>query len=148
VESEEKMKIRKATKKDAKEILKLFNSDLYLTANDELHYKDYMIEEYLTNPVNKLIVAELNGKVVGTMLAEFWKKAKYVYANDLVVDKKHQRKGIGLQLCNYMEKLAKKQGCNLIFFFTEVKNKKLQKMAKKMKYERGKKFYFYSKEIK
>ena len=97
---------------------------------------------------NKLIVAELNKKVVGVMLAEFWKKARYVYANNLVVDKKYQRKGIGLQLCNYMENLAKKQRCNLMFFFTEVGNKKLQKMAKKMKYERGKKFYFYSKEIK
>jgi len=142
------MKIRKATLRDSKKILKLFNSDANLVGDDELKYKDYHIQEYLTNPIHKLFVAEIDKKVVGALLTEFWKKAQYVYMNDLVIDKKFQGKGIGTALNNYVEDLAKKQGHHLIFFFTEVDNKKMQSLAKKLNFKKGKKFYFFSKGLK
>lgn len=142
-----KVKIRKATKKDLPKILKLFNNDPYLTGNKDLKYKKNHVLEYITNPVNKLFVAEIGNKIVGVILGEFWKTAKYVYLSDLIIDKKYQKKGTGTILHNYVENLAKKQGYKLIYFLTEVKNKKMHKMAKRLKYQKGKKFDFFSKEF-
>ena len=142
------MKIRKATKKDTPRILKLFNSDPNLVGNDDIKYTRNHILEYITNPVNKMFIYEMEGKIAGAILAEFWKKAKYVYINVIVVDPAYRRKGIGTQLIQYIEKLAKDQKIYLLFGLTEENNIKIQKLMKKVSYKKGKRFYFYSKRLK
>lgn len=142
-----KVKIRKATKKDLSKILKLYKSDPYLTGNDNLTYKKAYILEYIIHPVNKLFVAEVDKVIVGVILGQFWKTSKYVYLNELIIDKKYQREGIGTMLYNYLEALAKKQKYKLVYFFSEVSNKNMHKLAKKLKYKKGKNFAFFSKEF-
>ena len=65
---------RKANKKDIPKLFKLFNSDSNLTGNDNLCYTKNIIEEYVTNPVNKLFVYMVGKKIAGAILVEFWKK--------------------------------------------------------------------------
>ena len=50
-------------------------------------------------------------------------------------------------LYNHLETLAKKQRYKLIYFLTEDSNKNMHKLAKKLKYKKGKKFDFFSKEF-
>ena len=85
---------------------------------------------------------------MGAHLFEIWKRAKYAYLNIVIVDKRHRGKGIGTKLMKYAEKLAKKNNLNLIFFFTEVVDKPMHKLATKLNYKKGKKFYFFSKKLK
>lgn len=139
------MKIRKAVKKDIPRILRLFNSELFLTGNDELRYNKNHIEEYVTNPVGRFFVYEVDGKIVGAILVELRKKAKYIYLDDIIVDRKYRKQGIGSKLMDYIENLAKKEKIKLLFGFTEISNKPIHKLLKKRGYERGKKFYFFSK---
>ena len=97
------VKIRKATKKDKDRILELFNSDPNLTCNNELKHKEYHITEYLTNPLNKIFVVEEYKKVIGVILGQFWKKAKYVYLDDLIIDKKYRKRGIATKLIKHID---------------------------------------------
>lgn len=137
--------IRKATIKDIPRLLELFNSDASLTGNDNLKYKENYIKDYVTNPLNRVFVYVEDNKIVGIQLVEFWKIAKYCYLNVLVVDKKYRGKGIGTKLIKHVEKEAKKQGIKLFFFYSEKGDKEMHKLAKKLKYERGKDYYFFSK---
>jgi len=139
------MKIRRAVKKDKNRILELFNSDLNLRGDDNMGYKSNYIEEYLTNPVNMVFVAEENQSVVGVLLTEFWKKARYVYLNDLIIDKSYRNRGIATALIKHIEHLAKKNKIKLLFGFSEINNKKTHKLLNKLKYKKGKAFYFFSK---
>ena len=143
-----KGKIRRATKKDISRILELFNSDPNLTGNDKIKFESKHLQEYINNKINEILVYEIKKEIVAGALVEVWKTAEYIYINDIIVDKKFRRKGIATQLISHVEKLAKKQGINLLFGFTEVKNKKMQNMWKKRKFEKGKKFFFYSKQLK
>jgi len=142
------MTLRLANKKDSLKLLRMFNSDRNLTGNDEVRYTKGHISEYISNPVNKLFLYTKVNKIVGALLAEFWKKAKYVYINILIVDKKYRGGGVGSKLIEYVEDLAKKQGMNLIFMYSEETDKPMHNLSNKLNYQKGKKSYFFSKQLK
>ena len=142
------MKIRKATLKDAKMILELFNSDKNLWGTNikcEM-YNFGEIKYYIKDKNSFVVVCETDNKIVGAFFAESWKD--YIHLDDIVVDKKHRHHGIGRQMLGYLENLAKRERGNLIELITNVNNKKMQKLLRKNKYRRGKKFFFYFKELK
>jgi len=141
------VRIRKASKKDGREVLNLLNSDVNLVGDETFKYRESHFKEYLKNPVNKLFVAEINHKIVGLILVEFWKIAKYVYLNDLVIDRDHRRRGIATKLMKHVESIAKKQKMKFLFGFSEINNKKTHQLLGKLNYRLGKKFYFFSKTL-
>jgi len=139
------MKIRKATKKDIPRILELFNSDSNLVGDDKLKYSKSTIENYIKPPVNKTFVCEIDGKTIGVVQTQFWEISKYIYLNDIIVDKDYQKKGVGFELQSFVERLARKEGYVLIYLFSEANNTNAHKLFEKGNFKRGKKFVFFSK---
>lgn len=137
--------IRLAKIQDLNRILELFNSDPNLTGNEP--YKKKYIAEDIINKNHKLFVFEINKKIVGCLMIEIFYTAEYIRLSGIVVDKKYQGRGIGAKLMNYLEDIAKKMKMELIWGYTEINNKKMQNLFDKFKYERGKKFFYYSKTI-
>ena len=69
-----------------------------------------------SNPDHIVAVAVLEGKIIGstTLLIEtkfIHNGGKVGHIEDVVVDKEHQRKGIGEKIVKYLLKYAKEQGC-------------------------------------
>ena len=69
-----------------------------------------------SNPDHIVAVAIIEGKIVGatTLLIEtkfIHNGGKVGHIEDVVVDKKHQRKGIGEKIIIYLLRYAKDQGC-------------------------------------
>lgn len=143
-----KTKIRRTNLNDAEKLLNLINSSQQLTGDDEIQYTKEMIIEYITNPINLFYVYEIDNKIAGIVLAEFWKKAKFVYLTIIIVDEEHQGKGIGKKLMNYIEELAKKHNMGALYGYTEINNEKMKNLFSKLNYKKGKKYFFYSKVLK
>lgn len=141
-----KEEIRKAEEKDVSRLLELFNSDPNFVGGD-FAYQERHILEFITNPVNQTFVYETENIIVGVIQTQFWKGSKYVLLNDIVVDKDYQKNGIGFKLQEHIEKLAKDEGYEFIYLFSEENNTKAHELVKKGGYKEGKKFTFFSKEI-
>lgn len=142
------MKIRKAKMGDLKEILKLFNSSKNLIGQDDGYYSDYHIKQYIQGPVFKTFVVEIDKEIVGVALIQVWKKAKYSYLENVVIKKEFMGRGIGKTLMIFLENYVKKGGSNFYFYYSEENNKVMHKLSSKLNYKKGKKFVFYSKELK
>lgn len=136
-------KIRLAKKNDVKKITNLFNSSKNLWGNDKIKYDDEDIDDYMSLRINKFIVYEINKKIVGVLLAQFWKN--YVYLHTIVISEKYQRKGIATKLMNYLEHSAKAEGKQLIEMEVKSNNKKMKKILKKRNYAQGNKLIYYYK---
>lgn len=89
-----------------------------------LKFKKWRIfdEEKFSQNINKIIVAEINNLVVGTIKYLIKEKLENSYTNyrkvlfidALVVDVNHRKNGIGKILMQEMEKLAKDNNCSSI----------------------------------
>jgi len=75
-----------------------------------------IFEKINSNPDHIIAVAIIDGKIVGstTLLIEtkfIHNGGKVGHIEDVVVDKDHQRKGIGEKIIKYLLKYAKDMGC-------------------------------------
>jgi N-acetylglutamate synthase-like GNAT family acetyltransferase len=113
-----------------------------------LRYKAYHIKEYIEGPIFNTFVAEINKEIIGVVLIIIFKKAKYLYVENLIVKKEFRKSGVASNLESYVENIAKKNKLNLIYFYSEENNKAMAKLSKKLKFIEGKKWSFFWKEIK
>jgi len=143
-----KEKIRKAKQKDIPRILQLLNSDPGLIDNNSIKYTQKLIVVYLKEPSDFIFAFEAEKKIVGIITGCIFKKEYHLNLYHLIVDEKYRKRGISKSLIKYVEKLAKKHNIKLIYFYTEVNNKLMQKTAEKWGYKRGEKMYFFSKKFK
>lgn len=108
--------IRKLQKED------LWNGFLHtLDSLREASTIDVKTAEKIFNKINSnsdhiIAVAEMEGKIVGstTLLIEtkfIHNGGKVGHIEDVVVDKEHQKKGIGEKIVIYLLGIAKEQGC-------------------------------------
>ena len=137
------MKIRKATKKDEKEVIKLLNEyDKYEYSLDKRHKPDSIKE--LKNLFNKLIkselavgfVLEVDSKIVGVISGEegMTLRGKTCKIHQLIVTKDYRGKGYGKKLLKEFENYFKKRGCKFVQSFILIKNKKMLERKKKAGY--------------
>ncbi|MEK6898426.1 MAG: GNAT family N-acetyltransferase [Nanoarchaeota archaeon] len=141
------MKIRKATMRDAKEITRLLNSDegyLKIYLGDGFDLSD--VRDYLNQKLNRVYVCEIDKKIAGVFIAQFWKN--YIHSHLIFVDKNYQGIGIGRALMNFRDNLAMKNGKFLIESFVEEDNLKMQKILKGRDYAKGKKYICFYKKLK
>ncbi len=139
-------KIRLATKEDINKITILYNSDLKNLSGDNktrIHKED--IEDYFKNKLNKIFIYEIDKRIAGFLIAQFWRH--YIHLHIIIINEKYRRQGIGEELIGYLEKLAKKQDKYFLDLFTEINNKNMKNLLKKRKYQSGNKFIFYSKKL-
>lgn len=109
------MGIRRATLSDHDAIKNLFDQLDYLDSESFLRKK---MEIVLNNPLEELLVYELENKVVAFIVLEFLPQlglegdiARIGY---FAVDKDVRSKGIGQEMEKYCEKLAKEKNCDRI----------------------------------
>lgn len=124
------MIIRKAEKKDLKDVILLFKQlDEYHRVNTFDTYKiiseDLRKERFincLSKETNFFIVAIENDKIVGFVDAykeiienhPIKNDKQYLIIENLIVDGEHRRKGIALELYRYVEDIAKKLNLDYI----------------------------------
>ncbi|HET9008642.1 MAG TPA: GNAT family N-acetyltransferase [Nitrosarchaeum sp.] len=108
--------IRKLQKED------LWNGFLHtldsLRQTSEMDKKtaEKIFDKINSNPDHIIVVAVMEGKIVGstTLLIEtkfIHNGGKVGHIEDVVVDKEHQRNGIGEKIIMYLLRYAKEQGC-------------------------------------
>ena len=86
---------------------------------------DYM-ERFLSNPLNYLIVAQVDGDVAGFLLAhalQRLKQASYkMFIYEIDVAEKHRRKGVGTALISCVREIVRNEKMLNAFVFTSYSN--------------------------
>ena len=100
------MIIREGRKKDMSQVLKLIKElAKYENAIDQVEntVENLKKDGFGKNPLYKIFVADYNRKIIGMGLIYYrystW-KGKRLYLEDLIVNNKYRRKGIGSKLFN------------------------------------------------
>ncbi len=119
------LKIRPATEDDIPRILELYHELSMITTKAEQRLNtsgdDYrrVFAEISGNPRRELLVAEYDGEVVGTVALYIIPNLShgatpYALVENLVVNHKYRRKGIGKKLMEYTMVRARQEGCHRI----------------------------------
>jgi len=108
--------IRKLQKEDLTNGFLQTLDSLRQTSNIDKKIIEKTFEKINSNQDQLTIVALLEGKVVGTTTLLIETKfihngGKVGHIEDVVVNKKYQKKGIGEKMIKYLLKYAKEQGC-------------------------------------
>src|SRR3989344_4896361 len=98
------MRIQEIKNNDYKELVKFWKENYFVNELDEL--KPFKL--FLKKNPNLSILAEENGKIIGSALGSFDGRRGYV--QKLVVDKDFRGKGIGKKLLDLVVKKLKKAG--------------------------------------
>ena len=120
------LKIRRADESDIPVLLMLaeeFMSEVEVTREKRMA----ILRKALRNPDYELVVAELDGDIVGFIdqwiVHDFAHGAKLGYIQNLYIASKHRRKGIGSRLLEEIMRSAEKKGVLEIHVVTEFENK-------------------------
>jgi len=108
--------IRKLQKDDLRKGFLSTLDSLRKTSDINIEDAKKIFEKINSNPDHIIVVAIIDGKIVGstTLLIEtkfIHNGGKVGHIEDVVVDKNHQRKGIGEKIIKYLLKYAKDMGC-------------------------------------
>ncbi len=111
------MIIRKGVKKDIPQVLDLIKELAeFENAPDQVTNTIERLENdgFGNQPVYDLFVAESENKIIGMAITYFrystW-KGKNLYIEDLIINKKFRREGIGLKIFEELKKFAKNTSC-------------------------------------
>ncbi len=82
------------------------------------------LERNKSNESHLILAAKIENKLVGTLLAAvcemlFGQCRSFMMIEDVIVDKKQRRKGIGAALIRYAEKYARSKNCAYIMLITD-----------------------------
>ncbi len=117
------MKIREMTENDFEKCADIIFTEF--NKQGEGFTKDTALGRVKDTFVSGLaLCAEEDGKVIGLVLATqcIYAKGKYVWIEELAVVEKFQKKRIGKNLMQKLEKTAKQKGINVISLNTRIKN--------------------------
>ena len=110
------LKIRELQKKDLQNGFLTTLDSLKQTSNMDKNKAEEVFETINSNPNHIIVIAELDGKIVGTttLLIE----PKFIHdgglvghIEDVVVDKKFQGQKIGNEIVKFLLEVAKNRGC-------------------------------------
>ncbi len=136
------MKIKKATKKDFKEYLKMKREeekDLSKRAGRKINYPKNSIlkkqfKKSLFSKKDLILVVEENNKLIGYIHGSYFKNPYELggYVEDIFVLKEFRRRGIAKGLINEFIKILKKKKYRIIQLSVNVKNKNAIKLYEKL----------------
>lgn len=129
------IKIRKAKESDLPKILKLLKQ---LHPDDkEIEIKESIkfLKQIKNNSNYFLLVAESDNKIVGTaylvIIPNLTRSCRpWAQIENIIVDEKYRRKGIGIKLIKYAMNLAKKSDCYKFFLTSNIKREDAHKFYK------------------
>ena len=138
--------IRLAKESDLPRILELYHELSMITTESEQHsstsWDDYrrVFAEISNNPGRELLVAEYEGEVVGTVALFIIPNLShgatpYALVENLVVNHKYRRKGIGKKLMEYTIARAKQEGCHRIELCSDKKRDEAHRLYRSVGFE-------------
>lgn len=114
------LKISKLEPENAATAVKLVKS--FAARDVSLEY----MQEFLSNPRNYLIVAELDGELAGFLLAHALQRLKQVshkmFIYEVDVAENHRRRGVGTALIAHLRQIVKQEKMMNAFVFTSYSN--------------------------
>jgi len=142
------MRFREATKTDFEPCLPLLQQlwpVLKITGIDVKIQTVTKIKEIfhrlLKNPNAKIILAEANEQIVALIVVTYRESLFYqgwvMTIEDLIVDENYRRKGIGTQLVQLAENIARQQGCLNIELNSDLYRKGTHRFWEAIGYERN-----------
>jgi aminoglycoside 6'-N-acetyltransferase I len=149
VEQGVKMKIRKATKKDFKEMALLINKEYSKKPYEEPWNIDDAKKTFNHFFTFGKIYVLVQKKIIGFIIfrEEVYNGKNGFMIEDLVIDSNFQGKGLGRKLVEFVENLAKKHKIKGIWLLA-FKKAPAYKFYKKIGYHQNKNVVLFSKEIK
>jgi len=142
------MKIRKATKKDFKEMAKILKEESSKKPYNQKWDSLKSIKAIKDLAKDELFIAEVEGKIVGFIASQITvDDKKKVYLGELWLIPEYQRQGIGNALTTHVEKLYKKKGVKIIRLVTNKKSDSF-KFYKKLNYKPHNELIFMEKKLK
>ena len=122
------MKIRKATKKDLKEITNLMLEEFSKPPFNEKENFDRVIKSLkFYFDIGKIYVAKIGTEIVGIIvfkIERYW-EGKVLIIEDLAVKDNFKEQGIGKKLIDFVENYPKKNNIKRILFVTDKRSKSL-----------------------
>jgi ribosomal protein S18 acetylase RimI-like enzyme len=119
------IRIRAANEKDLSNLA--FLAEEFMPKEADNIKRVNVLKQTLRNPDYKVLVAELDGEIVGFIdqwvLQDFTHGAKHSYINNLYVSSKHRRKGVASKLLRETMMNAKNMGVTEIHVTTRFDNK-------------------------
>lgn len=137
------VKINKASLKDSKDILNLLGSSHNLVGYKDETFSLNEVKDYIKQKVNFVIVSKFKDKIIGVMIANFWKEYCYLYL--FVVSQEYQGLGVGSLMLKYLEEKSRKQG--YIGLIVKEDNKDMRDFITKRGYSQGDKFIYFYKDL-
>jgi ribosomal protein S18 acetylase RimI-like enzyme len=132
----DKLTIRQATPKDWKKILPLFTQLYHGDIGPDLKK---VFTTLTTSKKNSVLIAEQNEKAVGALIGSYYLdidwEGKIAKLQAIIVDKKHQGKGIGKKLFHHFQTQAKGNNCRAITARVNRKNKQARGFYEKLNLE-------------
>ena len=142
------MKIRKATKKDFKEIAEILIKESSKKPYNEKYTFKKAIKEINELFKKDLYVAVNEKEVIGFIASNITLSSKKkAYISELWLRPNYQRKGIGKTLVKFIEDKYKKKGLNIIRLVAK-RNAGAFKFYKKLKYAEYRNLVFMEKKLK
>ena len=138
--------IRLATEGDIPRILELYRQLAITTSQAELCNSPSLDDcrrvfaEIGIFPGHELLVAEEEGKVIGTLVLLIVPNLSHsalpwALVENIVVDEKHRRQGIGRLLMNYAIARAKEAGCYRIVLSSDKRRKEAHKFYRSLGFQ-------------
>ena len=139
------MRIRKATKKDFKEIAEILRNESSKRPYNEEYTLRTALKEIVRCSKNDLYIAVNEKEIIGFIASS--KDKKKAYIGELWLRPIHQGKGVGKTLVKFIEEKYKKKGVNIIRLVAK-KNAEAFKFYKNIKYKEYKELIFMEKKLK
>ena len=146
----EQVSIRKATRRDIKEIGKLMLEEFLKPPFNEIVSLNSVIKSlnYYFG-IGKVYYIEDNSKIIGVVnfcVEQYW-EGPVIIIEDLAIKDKYKRQGIGMRLMEFVEGFARKNKIVAIYFSTHRKSDAVR-FYKKLGYNIKKNTIFMEKKVK
>ena len=145
------MKIRKATKKDISEVIKLGKKieELEFSNKFPFHGKSELMEA-LKDKNSIFLVAENDKKIIGFLYAKilFHRAGGWCMLDNLAVKKDERHKGVGTELLKQLYSKLKKRKINYVQVLEEEHHKKTRNFWSSRGFKETKKFIWAEKMLK
>jgi ribosomal protein S18 acetylase RimI-like enzyme len=92
------------------------------------------------------LVALVDGKFAGFALSHINPVFNEAYLSDVALKPEHRGGGLGSQLFNKLEQILKTKGVDWCWALVHEDNILMQEMIEKRGFEKGRKFFFYSRD--
>jgi predicted N-acetyltransferase YhbS len=139
-------RIRLAEKRDVLSLVELYR-ELTITTSEVEHSRSPSLADYeqvfaeiCSDPRQRLLVAEQQGEVVGTIVVLVipnlsHNATPWALLENLIVTERYRRRGLGRMLLEHAVGLAKESGCHMVELCSDARRKKAHILYNSMGFE-------------